>query len=207
MASEPDGTRGLLVDWGGVMTTNLFTSFASFCEGERLQAQALVHQLRDDEQSRSLVIALETGELDEGEFERAFAERLGVSADGLVDRLFAGSAPDPDMQTAVLRARRSGIATGLLSNSWGTRRYPRERLTELFDAVTISGDVGLRKPAPEIYALAARRIGVAAERCVFVDDIPANLEPAARLGMSTVHHRASAHTIAELERLLHVRLR
>ena len=189
------------------MTTNLFTSFASFCEDEGLQAQALVHRLRDDARSRSLVIALETGELDEAEFEHAFAERLGVGAEGLVDRLFAGSAPDPDMQDAVLRARRAGIATGLLSNSWGTRRYPRERLAELFDAVTISGEVGLRKPAPEIYELAARRIGVAAEQCVFVDDIPSNLEPAAQLGMATVHHRDSAQTIAELERLLHVRLR
>jgi epoxide hydrolase-like predicted phosphatase len=207
MASEPAAPRGLLVDWGGVMTTNLFSSFQSFCELEGLQAQALVHQLRDDAQSRALVIALETGELGEGEFERAFAPRLGVSADGLVDRLFAGSAPDPDMQEAVLRARRSGIPTGLLSNSWGTRRYPRERLPELFDAVTISGEVGLRKPAPEIYALAAQRIGVAAERCVFVDDIPANLDPAAQLGMATVHHRASADTIAELELLLHLRLR
>jgi epoxide hydrolase-like predicted phosphatase len=207
MASESDTTRGLLVDWGGVMTTNLFTSFASFCEGEGLQAQALVHQLRDDAQSRSLIIALETGELAEGEFERAFAQRLGVDAEGLVDRLFAGSAADHDMQDAVLRARRAGIPTGLLSNSWGTRRYPRERLTELFDSVTISGEVGVRKPAPEIYELAAQRIGVSAEQCVFVDDIPSNLEPAEQLGMATVHHRASAQTIAELERLLDIRLR
>jgi putative hydrolase of the HAD superfamily len=207
MASEPDAPRGLLVDWGGVMTTNLFSSFQSFCELEGLEARALVHQLRDDTQSRALVIALETGELDEGEFEHAFARRLGVPAEGLVDRLFAGSGPDPDMQEAVLRARQSGIQTGLLSNSWGTRRYPRRRLAELFDTVTISGEVGLRKPAPEIYALAAERIGVATERCVFVDDIPSNLEPAAQLGMAIVHHHASGETITELERLLRVRLR
>lgn len=207
MASEPDPPRGLLVDWGGVMTTNLFVSFASFCEREGLEAQALVHQLREDAQARGLVIALETGELDESAFERAFARRLGVGADGLVDRLFAGSAPDPDMQAAVLRVRQSGIPTGLLSNSWGTRRYPRERLAELFDTVTISGEVGLRKPAPEIYELAVQRIGVAAEQCVFVDDVPGNLQPAAQLGMATVHHRASGETIAELEHLLHVPLR
>jgi putative hydrolase of the HAD superfamily len=207
MASEPDGIRALLVDWGGVMTTSLFASFVSFCEGEGLQPQALADQLRDDARSRSLVISLETGELDEGEFERAFAQRLGVGADGLVDRLFAGSAPDPDMQGAVLRVRQAGIPTGLLSNSWGIRRYPRERLGELFDTVTISGEVGLRKPGPEIYALAVQRIGVPAERCVFVDDIPTNLRPATQLGMATIHHQASAETITELERLLQVRLR
>jgi putative hydrolase of the HAD superfamily len=207
MASEPDGTRGLLVDWGGVMTTSPFSSFQSFCELEGLKAQALAQQLSEDAESRALVIALETGQLDEDEFERAFAPRLGVAAGGLVDRLFAGSAPDSEMQEAVLRARQSGIATGLLSNSWGTRRYPRERLAQLFDGVTISGEVGLRKPAPAIYELAAQQIGVPAEACVFVDDIPSNLEPAAGLGMATVHHRVSVDTIAELERLLHIRLR
>jgi epoxide hydrolase-like predicted phosphatase len=207
MGSESPPPLALLVDWGGVMTTDLFASFRAFCELEGLAPTELGRRMRDDESSRALVIALETGTLQETEFERAFATRLGVKAEGLVDRLFAGSGPDPDMQDAVLRARRAGIATGLLSNSWGTRRYPRERLAQLFDSVTISGEVGLRKPAPEIYALAAERAGVPAERCVFVDDIAGNLEPAAALGMTTVHHRASAETIAELERVLGTQLR
>src|SRR5438309_3592277 len=111
------------------------------------------------------------------------------------------------MRAAVGKARSAGVRTGLLSNSWGTRRYPRELLSGLFDAITISGEVGLRKPAPEIYALAAERIGLAPERCVFVDDLPFNLAPAAELGMGTVHHRAAKETLEALERLLEVPLR
>jgi epoxide hydrolase-like predicted phosphatase len=206
MASDPT-PRGLLVDWGGVLTTNLFASFAAFCTREQLEPDALARRLREDPDARTLVIALETGQLAEDEFERAFAEKLGVEPGGLVDRLFAQSAPDPEMQSAVLRARHAGIPTGLLSNSWGTRRYPRARLGELFDAVTISGEVGVRKPALEIYEIAARTIDVPARLCVFVDDIPANLEPARQLGMTTVHHTTSAQTIAELERLFDTRLR
>jgi putative hydrolase of the HAD superfamily len=136
------------------------------------------------------VIALETGRLAEPEFERDLARRLGVDAASLIDRLFAGSAPA------------AGVRTGLLSNSWGTRRYPRDLLAELFDAVTISGEVGLRKPTPEIYALAARRLGLAPSECVYVDDLPVNLGPAAALGMATVHHVTAAQTITELETLL-----
>ena len=59
------------------------------------------------------------------------------------------------MLDAVLRARRAGIRTGLVSNSWGTRRYDRSQLAELFDGVVISGEVGIRKPAPQIYELGA----------------------------------------------------
>jgi FMN phosphatase YigB (HAD superfamily) len=65
----------------------------------------------------------------------------------------------------------------------------------------------MRKPAPEIYALGARSIGLEPEACVFVDDLPFNLAPAAELGMATVHHRAAEETIDELERLLGVSLR
>ena len=71
----------------------------------------------------------------------------------------------------------------------------------------ISGEVGIRKPAPEIYELGAREIGVEPAACVFVDDLPFNLEPAAELGMATVHHTASERTISELEQLLGVALR
>jgi putative hydrolase of the HAD superfamily len=77
----------------------------------------------------------------------------------------------------------------------------------LFDGVVISGEIGIRKPSPEIYALGAQSIGLAPEACVFVDDLPFNLAPAAELGMATVHHRTPEQSLAELEPLLGVALR
>ncbi len=110
------------------------------------------------------------------------------------------------MLAAVRNARAAGIRTGLISNSWGTRRYDRAMLEELFDGVVISGEEGMRKPAPEMYVLGARRVGAEPGACVYVDDLPFNLPPAAELGMATVHHVDTVATIAELERLLGVRL-
>jgi epoxide hydrolase-like predicted phosphatase len=198
--------RGLLVDYGGVLTTNLFDSFRSFCELEGLEPEAVGRRFREDPECRELLIALETGRLPEEEFEPQFAAKLGVTAPGLIDRLFAGSVPDEAMVGAVLAARRAGVRTGLVSNSWGTRRYDRERLGELFDGVVISGEVGIRKPTPEIYGLGARSISVEPEACVFVDDLPFNLKPAAELGMATVHHVTADQTVSELEALLGVEL-
>ena len=199
--------RGLLVDYGGVLTSNLFDSFSSFCELEGLEPEAIGRRFREDRSARELLIALETGKLPEEEFEQRFAAILGVDSPDLIERLMAGSQPDEEMLAAVVRARAAGVRTGLVSNSWGTRRYDRARLAELFDGVVISGEVGIRKPAPEIYELGAERIGVEPSACVFVDDLPFNLEPAAELGMETVHHTSSQDTIAELERLLGVELR
>jgi epoxide hydrolase-like predicted phosphatase len=189
------------------MTSNLFDSFRAFSESEGLSLETVGEHFRNDPASRELLIALETGKLSEDEFEPKFAAVLGVHPDGLIDRLFAGGRPDEAMQEAVRRSRQAGIRTGLLSNSWGTRRYPRELLSELFDGVVISGEVGIRKPDAEIYQLAAREIAVEPSACVFVDDLPFNLRPAEELGMAVVHHVDPIETIGELEELFGVVLR
>lgn len=204
MASENGTYRGLLTDWGGVLTTDLFASFSAFSEREGLASDAIGHAFRDDRDLRELMLGLEVGSVTQDDFELRFAARLGVEPAELVDRLFAGSQPDERMRAAVRGLHTAGIPTGLVSNSWGTRRYPRELLAELFDAVVISGEVGIRKPAPEIYTIGAERIGLAPHQCVYVDDLAVNLTPAAELGMATIHHRATEETVTELERLLGV---
>jgi putative hydrolase of the HAD superfamily len=77
-------------------------------------------------------------------------------------------------------------------------------LDELFDAVVISGDVGLHKPQPEIFLMGAERIGVAPEECVFVDDLRENCAGAEAVGMKAILHRGSAGTLPQLEELLGV---
>jgi putative hydrolase of the HAD superfamily len=206
MAAE--ARRGLLVDWGGVMTTNLLASFSAFCDAEGLDPSALAGAFRSSPQARELLFAFEEGRIEETEFECGLAELLGVvSAEGLIDRLFAGSTLEEAMVTAVRAARDAGIRTGLISNSWGTARYPHDLLGELFAGVVLSGEVGVRKPAPRIYELGADAIELAPGECVFVDDLPFNLPPAETLGMATVHHTSAQTTIDELERLFDLDLR
>jgi epoxide hydrolase-like predicted phosphatase len=197
--------RGLLIDWGGVLTTNLFRSFGEFCEAEGLDPGALAEAFRGDAEARRMLIDFECGRMEEREFEVGLARKLGVSDAGLTDRLFAGLGAEPAMVEAVVAAKRAGVRTGLLSNSWGGR-YDRSRWEEMFDVTVISGELGMRKPDPAIYALAAERLGLPAQEIVFVDDIPHNLPPAEEAGMATVHHTDPAQTIARLEELLGVEL-
>jgi putative hydrolase of the HAD superfamily len=205
-AAEANGRTGLLIDWGGVLTTNLFASFHAYCVESQIDPQELITRFRKDGEFRELLIALEEGALDEEAFQERFAGMLGVAPAGLIDGLFAGVGPDEAMIDAVRRAHQAGVRTALVSNSWGTHRYPHELFEELFDGVVISGQEGMRKPAPRMYELGAERAGVDAAVCVFVDDLPFNLPPAEQLGMATVHHTAAETTIPELEKLLGVPL-
>jgi len=203
---QADGeTRtALLIDWGGVLTTNLFASFHAHCVAAGIDPQLLMGRFKRDPQARELLVALEKGQLDERDFEIQFAGLLEVEPDGLIDGLFAGVQPDEAMVAAVRTARAAGVRTALVSNSWGVHRYPRELFDDLFDGVVISGVEGMRKPSRRMYELGAERAGVRAHECVYVDDLPFNLTPAQELGMATVHHTSADTTLPELERLLGV---
>ena len=201
--SEDGALGALIVDYGGVLTTDVFASFREFCEREGIDPDTVRRLFREDPEALELLRSLERGEIADEDFERRFGAMLGVAdTDALVDRLFAGMQPDEAMIDAVRRARAAGVRTGLVSNSWGTSRYDRDGLAELFDAILISGEVGLHKPEPEIYELAAEQVGVPAELCVFVDDLPENVDGARAVGMTAVRHRRAEDTVPELERLL-----
>jgi epoxide hydrolase-like predicted phosphatase len=200
--------RGLLVDFGGVLTTKVFDSFREFCEREGLDPDHVKRLFREDPAALGELRKLEKGELTEEEFAERFGPIVGVSdTEGLVDRLFAGMQPDEAMIEAVRKARSGGVRTGLISNSWGHGRYDRSTFPELFDGVVISGDVGLHKPQPEIFELGAEKVGLSPGDCVFVDDLRENCVGAEAVGMTAVLHRGAERTLPELERLLDLPLR
>jgi putative hydrolase of the HAD superfamily len=202
--------KGLLVDFGGVLTTNVFDAFRAFCESEGLDPQAVKRLFREDPRALECVRGIERGELTEGDFGERFGELLGLEPrrrGGLVERMYDDLQPDEAMVEALRRARAQGVRTGLISNSMGAGRYDRSTFPELFDGVVISGDEGMHKPEPAIYELACERVGLAPAECVFVDDLRENCDGAEAVGMTAVLHRGANSTLPRLEELLGVDLR
>jgi putative hydrolase of the HAD superfamily len=200
----------VVFDYGGVLTTPLRVSTPLWLAADGITPDSFAATMREwlgrDAAAGSPVHRLETGELSGPEFERLFAARL-VTEDGtpvvpagLLGRLFAGMAVDEAMLALVGDLRAAGVLVGLLSNSWANH-YPDELLA-LFDAVVISGDVGLRKPDPVIYGLVLDKLAVPAARSVFVDDAPVNVAAAEKLGMRGVRHTDADTTRAALTELL-----
>jgi putative hydrolase of the HAD superfamily len=154
--------------------------------------------------------ALERGEASPAEFERELASRLvlvdggPVPGDGLLVRMFAGSRMDAAMVDLFRRLHSGGVPTGLLSNSWGGP-YPRELFADLFDAVVISAEVGMRKPEPRIFLHAAQLLGLEPEQCIFIDDIQANIDAAGQIGYTGILHTEAAPTAERVAELLGTR--
>jgi putative hydrolase of the HAD superfamily len=203
----PGAYAAVLFDFGGVLTTSVWDSFASFCRSEGLDPDAIKNLFRTDPEALADLRGLETGKLNESEFEQTFGRRLGLrNPDGLIDSMFTGMKPVGSMVDAVREIRASPLLTGLVSNSWSTAHYDRDLLAELFDTVVISAEVGLHKPQPEIYRLAAGRLEVDPAECLFVDDLRENCEGAEAVGMTTIRHRSPAETIPRLAELTGIAL-
>ncbi|MFI7698073.1 HAD family hydrolase [Nonomuraea sp. NPDC049480] len=210
---------GVLIDWGGVLTTGLSDAIAKWIQADRIDGthyrdvmrEMIEHAYRGVD-GESTIHALERGELDGPSFERDLAARLltldGVPpvAEGLLERMFAGFERVEPMYDMLREVREHGVKTCLLSNSW-SNEYPRHEWDGLFDAVVISGEVGMRKPEPRIFRHALDQVGLPGEECVFIDDIEANIVAARTLGMTGIHHRDPDTTITELESLLRLTLR
>src|SRR6516225_7483535 len=209
--------QGVITDWGGVLTTPILTTVQAWVEADgidwdsyRTVMRAWVFDAYGPGASHNPVHALERGECSGAEFEQTLAAQLlrtdggVVTAEGLLQRMFAASARVPAMYDVIRALRGAGLRTALLSNSWGWDEYPRADFPGLFDTVVISGECGTRKPEQAIFLHTARSLGLEPGQCVFIDDIEANVAAAAACGMTGVHHTDAIQTAAALRDLLGV---
>ncbi|HSA99314.1 MAG TPA: HAD family hydrolase [Anaerolineales bacterium] len=84
--------------------------------------------------------------------------------------------PRPDVKSTVIELHQRGYILGIIANTITETEIPdwmeADGLTPYFKAVVLSSKVGSRKPGPEIYWEAARRVGVDPAKCAYVGDNP-----------------------------------
>ncbi len=84
--------------------------------------------------------------------------------------------PRPDVKETIIELHRRGYLLGIIANTITETEIPdwleSDGLTGYFKTVILSSKLGIRKPDPEIYWEAARRIGVEPGACVYVGDNP-----------------------------------
>ncbi len=119
-----------------------------------------------------------------------FWENLGFAPDYPeieLDYLETCLTLDPEFVTVAEQLAET-YSLALLSNDvkeWATYLRAKFDLNRLFNTIVISGEVGCRKPDPEIYHILLDRIQTLPEDCMFIDDRGKNLRPAAEIGMKT----------------------
>ncbi len=198
------GIRAIIVDIGGVVLLREETpahlrweerfgfargGFARTLFRSDLSAQATIGAVSAAHVWEEMAARLSLTPTEVGELRRDF---------------FAGERLN-DAFATFLCTLRPTYRTAALSNAWsGTREAMRVHyaLDRLVDLMLFSDEEGIAKPDPQIYRLAANRLGVRPEDALFVDDVPGNVAGAKAIGMAAVHFRDTAQAIAEIERHL-----
>ena len=124
-------------------------------------------------------------------------------------RLFWGG-DQLDMElVAYIRNLKPAFKSGLLSNNWSNLRHlieNRWQISDAFDTLVNSAEVGLLKPDPAIYQLTLERLGVQPQQAIFVDDFIENVQAARQLGWRAVQFLNPAQVRAELDDILSPRV-
>ena len=185
--TEDQGPRTRLAQSLG-MTYAELDQFVFHSGPDGSSARATLGQISEDDHWRNVLQALA---LPESEMPRLRSEFFGGDR---VDRELIG----------LIRSLRPRYKTGLISNAWdGLRAYvEREGFDDAFDHMVISAEVGMAKPAPDIYHYALDKLGVAAEESVFLDDFSGNVKAARDIGMKTIHFMDPEKGIRQLKALL-----
>lgn len=200
--------RAVLFDLGGVVLTSPFEEFERYERAAGLPT-GTVRRLNSTDPDTNAWARLERNELGLDEFVVAFeaeAAAVGVALDGWAVLACLQGTVRPEMRRAVERCAER-FTTALLTNnfvSWADATGAAapdpdlRAVLERVDVVVESSVVGVRKPEPRFYELALETLGVAAEECVFLDDLGVNLRPARAMGMTTIKVVDPAAALAEL---------
>jgi HAD superfamily hydrolase (TIGR01509 family) len=141
-----------------------------------------------------------------------FHQRLGAAlgfSEHVADKLeeyFRSSYPrvcevNEDTLTTLRTLRSLGIKLGIITNGpsvWQHRKIEAAGISPLFDAIVISGNEGVEKPDPRIFALALERCGATAAESMFIGDHPvADIGGAKAAGLVPVWKRKEYWEVPE----------
>jgi putative hydrolase of the HAD superfamily len=143
-----------------------------------------------------LLVEVTTGRMTKREWLDEVARRIG-SHDAVFRWSRRSAWADRDVVTLAQRLREGGIGVYLLTN--GTDGLPAEldalRLTDSFDGVFNSAEIGSAKPAPAVFLHVIRRLQMAPTSLAVVDDMPDNVLAAHETGM-LAHRYVDPHGLA-----------
>jgi putative hydrolase of the HAD superfamily len=205
--------EAVVSDFGGVLTTPLLGSFMAVQGEIGITPEDLGKAMRaiTAEDGENPLYALERGEMTEADF----LERVNDGLEPLLGHrpalhrfrevYFEALHPNQPMIELMAELKAAGLRMAMLTNNvreWEPVWRPMLPVDEIFETVVDSGFVGVRKPEARIYEMALERLGLAAEVCLFVDDLEPNIEGARKAGMQAVHFRDNEQAIAEIRELV-----
>ncbi len=182
----------------------IFDCFGVLLQRDGHEFYKLLTSKEKQKQINKLETQADLGEISEKDFNRQVAE-LSDSTPAKVLAETTIYARNQEMLNFAHEMRGRKYKVSVLTNvskDTISRFFTADEQRNLFDDMVISSEVGLVKPDPEIFALAARRLALKPEECIFVDDTASNCSAAAESGIKAVAYLGNTHTIKTIQMLI-----
>lgn len=194
--------KAVLFDFDGVLTTDKTGSVttARFLS----ERTGLPHELVKTIYRRQYFGTLR-GEATQREVWAAFCAETGVPDQPYLPDDAARATPMDRQMLALVRELRAKYKTGMVTDNPSERMSVATEhfnLSELFDAITVSGEIGSRKDQPMIFEATFAALGVEAEECVFIDNTASNLVVPGKMGVKTIFFDDEARDMVALKKAL-----
>ena len=192
--------QALVLDFGGVMTRTLFETHPQTEEALGLPAGSLTWRGPFAPESDPLWVAMQNNELTEREYwmrrTKEVGEMVGENWTEMAQFVRSARGADPQLVLrpeavrTIADAKDRGYRLAVLSNEldlfYGADFRQKLPVLEHFDLISDATYTGILKPDAKAYLDCADALGLAPDRCVFVDDQPRNIRGAQAVGMRTV---------------------
>jgi putative hydrolase of the HAD superfamily len=209
--------KGLLLDFGGVISVTMFERHARSEETLGLPSGTLTWGGPFDPEGDTLWREMSADKIAERDYWSRRAAEVGrlFGQEWDTQTLFRRThGPDPNLNvrlealSTVRKAKAAGLRVGILSNELELF-YGRETIESLeilrpMDCLVDATHTHILKPDPRAYTLGVEALGLRPSEIVFVDDQARNVEGARKAGLAAVKFDVtrSAESFAEAERLL-----
>jgi putative hydrolase of the HAD superfamily len=197
--------KAVLWDFGGVITTSPFESFARYERENGLPAD-FIRTLNATNHHDNAWARLERSDVGFDEFCRLYeaeAEEAGHHIDARDVIACLSGDVRPKMLAALRAIKANGLKQACLTNNFNpmerSEANPRSSILDVFDAVVESSRVGIRKPEPAFYRMACDMLEITPDEAVMLDDLGVNLKPARDMGMTTIKVVDPQAALGELE--------
>jgi beta-phosphoglucomutase len=197
--------KGVIFDLDGVLVTtdeNHFLGWKHIADAEGIYFDRTInHRQRGVSRMESLEVLLERATRS---YTAAEKEELAARKNDFYRRSLANLTPAdllPGAGEILAQLRQRGIKTAIGSSSKNTPLImERVGLVGRLDAVADGNDITRSKPDPQVFLLAAERLGLEPAACLVVEDAPAGIEAGRRAGMD-VFGIGTPHTLPGVERI------
>ncbi|MGH2759449.1 MAG: HAD-IA family hydrolase [Actinomycetota bacterium] len=201
--------RAVLWDFGGVITTSPFESFARY-EREHGLPEGFIRGLNAADHHENAWAKFERSQVSIDEFCVLYEAEAEAAGHPLDARAVIGCLSGdirPEMANALHTIKRGGLKQACLTNNFfrfddAPTREGRTTLLDVFDVIVESSRIGVRKPEPEFYRIACVSLEIEPAEAVMLDDLGVNLKPARELGMTTIKVVDPDDALRELEEVI-----